>query len=187
MFSWMFFVLMITVPLLTMRLFSDEKKNKTDQLLLTSPVSLFGLVWAKFAAAYSIFLISTGIMPVYAIVLAQFTEISWRTLLGHMLGLLMLGAIYTSVGLFISSLTENQMVAATVSIFVNIGFLISSIARDYVPVAWISDALRSLSLLERYDRFTIGLIEPANILFFASIAVIALFLTVRVLEKRRWS
>ena len=187
MFSLMFFVLMVTVPLLTMRLFSEEKKNKTDQLTLTAPVSLFGIVSAKFAAAYSIFLISTAAMPIYGIVLSQFTDVSWRSMLGNMVGLIMLGAVYTSAGLFVSSLTENQMVAAIVSVFVNISFLLSSIAASYVGVGFIADALRGLSLLSRYDRFTVGLFELTNILFFISVVFIFIFLTVRILEKRRWS
>ena len=187
MFSLMFFVLMITVPLLTMRLLSEEKKNKTDQLILTAPVGLFSLVAAKFAAAYSIFLISTAIMPVYGVVLTRFTEVSWRALCGNMAGIVMLGAVYTSAGLLVSSLTENQMVAAVISVFVNVGFLISSIASNYVGIAFVADALRTLSLIERYDRFTIGMFEFQNILFFMSITFVFLFLTVRILERRRWS
>jgi ABC-2 type transport system permease protein len=187
MFSWMFFVLMVTVPLLTMRLFSEERKNKTDQLVMTAPVSLFGLVTAKFCAAYAIFLTATAIMPVYALTLAQFAQISWRSLFGHMTGILLLGAVYTAVGLFISTLTENQMVAATVSIFVNIGFLLTSIAANFVQIGFISSFLKSFSILERYDRFTIGMFEISNLLFFLSVVVIFIFLTVRILEKRRWS
>ncbi|MCL2035814.1 MAG: ABC transporter permease [Oscillospiraceae bacterium] len=186
-FSWLFFVLMITIPMLTMRLFSEERRNKTDQLTLTAPVSLFGIVGAKFAASYTIFLISTAIMPIYGIVLSRFVEVSWRSISGHMTGLLLLGAVYISVGIFISSLTENQMVAATISVFVNIGFLLSSIAASYIKIGFISDAFRSFSLIERYERFTIGLVEISNLLFFVSVCVVFLFLTVRVLEKRRWS
>jgi ABC-2 type transport system permease protein len=187
MFSMMFFVLMITVPLLTMRLLSEEKKNKTDQLVLTAPVSLSGLVWAKFAAAYSVFLLGTAIMPVYGLTLSGFTAVSWRSVFGNMAGLLLLGAVYASAGLFVSSLTENQMVAAIVSVFVNICFLLSSIISPYIKIGFISDALMKLSLLQRYDRFTSGVLEIENILFFISVAAVFLFLTVRVLEKRRWS
>ena len=187
MFSSMFFVLMVTVPLLTMRLFSEERKNKTDQLTLTAPLSLFGLVAAKFLAAYAIFLLATAIMPVYALVLSQFVDVAWRSLFGHMTGLLCLGAVYTAVGMFVSSLTESQMIAATISVFVNIAFLVASFAANFVGVAFMSDALRSLALLERYERFTIGMFEPSNILFFVSIVAVCVFLTVRILEKRRWS
>jgi ABC-2 type transport system permease protein len=188
MFSLMFFVLMVTVPLLTMRLLSEERRSKTDQLTLTAPVSLFGLVMAKFAAAFSIFLISTAIMPVYGLVLSRYTDsLNWWTMLGHMTGLILLGAVYTAAGLFVSSLTENQMVAAVISVFVNVSFLLTNIASSYVPSALLAEVLRAISLLERYDRFTIGIFEPENILFFVSIAVVFLFLAVRVLEKRRWS
>ena len=186
-FSMMFFVLMVTVPLLTMRLFSEEKRIKTDQLILTAPVSLFGLVWAKFAAAYSIFLFSTVIMPVYGIVLAQFTDVNWWTMLGNVMGIFMLGAVYISAGLFVSSLTENQMVAAILSVFVNISFMLTSIAAPHVGVRVLSDFIRALSLLERYDRFTVGMFEVSNLLFFVSVTAVFLFLTVRVLERRRWA
>jgi ABC-2 type transport system permease protein len=79
------------------------------------------------------------------------------------------------------------MIAAIVSVFVNIEFLFSSIAAPYVGNGFLSDALRELSLLERYDRFTTGIFEFKSILFFVSITVVFLFLTVRILEKRRWS
>jgi ABC-2 type transport system permease protein len=188
MFTLMFFVLMITVPLLTMRLLSEERRNKTDQLLLTAPTGLFPLVFAKFSAAYCIFLLSTAVMPVYGIVLSQFTNaLNWWTLLGNIAGLLLVGAVYTAVGLFVSSLTENQMVAAVISVFVNFSFLLTNLASAQIPVRVIAETMRALSMLERYDRFTIGLFEFENVLFFVSIVVILLFMTVRVLEKRRWA
>jgi len=188
MFTLMFFVLMITIPLLTMRLLSEERKNKTDQLILTAPISLPSLVVAKFSAAFCIFLLSTAIMVVYGIVLSQFTDaLNWWTLLGNMTGLILVGAVYVSAGLFISSLTENQMVAAVISVFVNFGFLLTNLISTQVPVRVVANIMREISLLERYDRFTIGLFEIENVLFFVSIVVVFLFLTVRVLEKRRWA
>jgi ABC-2 type transport system permease protein len=188
MFSLMFFVLMVTVPLLTMRLLSEERRTRTDQLTLTAPVSLFGLVAAKFAAAFSIFLISMAIMPVYGVVLSQYTDaLNWWTMFGNMTGLIMIGAVYTAAGLFVSSLTENQMVAAILSVFMNVGFLLTNIAASYAGVDFLESALRSMSLLERYERFTIGMFELESILFFVSIVVVFLFLTVRVLERRRWA
>jgi ABC-2 type transport system permease protein len=187
-FTLMFFVLMITIPLLTMRLFSEERRNKTDQLTLTAPLSLFGLVWAKFSAAFCIFLASTAIIPVYGIVLSQYTDaLNWLTMFGNIAGLTLVGAVYTSAGLFVSSLTENQMVAAVVSVFLNVGFLLTNLLASYVQVDFIATMLRSLSILERYDRLTLGIFEIDSILFFVSIVVAFLFLTVRVLEKRRWA
>ncbi|MCL1789175.1 MAG: ABC transporter, partial [Oscillospiraceae bacterium] len=98
-----------------------------------------------------------------------------------------IGAVFTSAGLLVSSFTENQMIAAILGIFVNIGFLFSSIAAPYVEIRFLSDALNSLSLLSRYDRFTIGIFELQNIFFFVSVTVVFLFLTIRILERRRWA
>ncbi|MDR0222130.1 MAG: ABC transporter [Oscillospiraceae bacterium] len=189
MFTLMFFVLMVTVPVLTMRLLSEEKKNKTDQLTLTAPLSLFGLVMGKFAAAFSIFLISTAVMPIYGLILARFSpeHFRWAVIWGNVLGLIMLGAVYVSVGLFVSSLTENQMIAAIVSILLNIAFLLSSVAAAYVKTGFVSYALTEISLLDRYTEFTVGIFRFSNMLFFISLTAIFIFLTVRMLERKRWN
>ena len=111
-FLMMFMVLMVFVPLLTMRLLSEDKKQKTDQLILTAPVSLLSIVMGKFLAAYAIFAIGVAVMPVYGFVMSTFATVSWLPIWGNTVGLLLLGGIFVSIGLFISSLTENQMIAA---------------------------------------------------------------------------
>ena len=108
-FLMMFIVLMVFVPLLTMRLLSEDKKQKTDQLILTAPVSLLSIVMGKFLAAYAIFAIGVAVMPVYGFVMSTFATVSWLPIWGNTVGLLLLGGIFVSIGLFISSLTENQM------------------------------------------------------------------------------
>ena len=106
-FLMMFIVLMVFVPLLTMRLLSEDKKQKTDQLILTAPVSLLSIVMGKFLAAYAIFAIGVAVMPVYGFVMSTFATVSWLPIWGNTVGLLLLGGIFVSIGLFISSLTEN--------------------------------------------------------------------------------
>jgi ABC-2 type transport system permease protein len=190
-FQLMFFVLMIFVPILTMRLMSEEKRQKADQLLLTSPVSLFGLVAGKFLSAYAVFLLGVLILPVYGVVLSFFTEISWITLWGHFTGTLLLGGVYVASGLFISSLTENQAIAAIGSIFVNVIIVLPDILASVIRVQFVNDILRiitdRISVFERYAEFTLGMFVLSSILFFITIMAIFLFLTVRVLERRRWA
>jgi len=186
MFAYMFFVLIIIIPLLTMRLFSEEKKNKTDQLSLTAPISLLGLVFGKFAAAYSVFLISSSVMPVYGLVLAHFTPIRWAVIWGNIAGLALLGMVYTAVGIFVSSLTENQMIAAIISVLLNAAFLLSAVGAFYIKTGFISNFLIKISLLDRYTEFTIGMFSFSNLLFFVSLSAVFLFLTVRGLERKRW-
>ena len=111
-FSSLFLILLILIPLLTMRLLSEEKKQKTDQLLLTSPVSLSGLVYGKFLAAFCIYAMGIAVTLVYSVILAGFASPQWMVVAGNILGALLLGFAMISIGLFISSLTENQMIAA---------------------------------------------------------------------------
>ncbi len=186
-FLMMFLVLMIFVPLLTMRLLAEDKKQKTEQLTLTAPVSLFSIVMGKFLAAYVIFAMGVIVMPIYGFVMSTFTTISWLPILGNTLGLLLLGAIFVSGGLFVSSLTENQMIAAIGSFFVNLMVLLLDTLINMVPSGLFRDILASISIYTRYAEITTGIFSLSSIIFFISVVVIFLFLTVRVLEKKRWA
>ena len=111
-YTGMFFVMLIMIPILTMRLMAEENKQKTDQLLLTSPVSLPRLVMGKFLSAFVILLICMLIFLVYGIVLSCFAAVNWAVIFGNIVGMLLLGALCVSAGIFVSTLTENQMIAA---------------------------------------------------------------------------
>ena len=186
-FATVFTIMMFMLPLLTMRLFSEEKKQKTEQALLTAPVNLFEIVFGKYMAAMVVFLISMGIYVVYALVLYGMAgNLSVATFLGNMLGLLLLGMAFISAGIFVSVLTENQIVSAIVAFILNmLMYMIDAIAAS-VTVAPIKSVLQSLSFYTRYYEFTTGIINIGSVIFFLSVAFIFNFLTVRVLEKRRW-
>ncbi len=193
-FLWMFFIMMILIPILTMRTMADDKRQKTDQLTLTSPVSLFGLVAGKFLAAFFIFLIGTAIMLIYAIGLAGAVSGSgtgltfgWAGFFGNFVGIVLMGAVFISAGIFISSLTENQMIAAIGSIGVNILLCLFDVISNFVTVDFLKDIINALSVLYKYQEFTYGIFSLKNILFFLSLIVIFNFLTMRNIERRRWS
>ena len=186
-YTGMFFVMLIMIPILTMRLMAEENKQKTDQLLLTSQVSLPRLVMGKFLSAFVILLICMLIFLVYGIVLSCFAAVNWAVIFGNIVGMLLLGALCVSAGIFVSTLTENQMIAAVGSIGLNIAFILVDSFASVMPTKFLQDVFYSLSFFSRYNEFTIGIFSLSNIFFFASVAFIFLFLTVRVLEKRRWS
>lgn len=186
-YTGMFFVMLIMIPILTMRLMAEENKQKTDQLLLTSPVSLPRLVMGKFLSAFVILLICMLIFLVYGIVLSSFAAVNWAVIFGNIVGMLLLGSLCVSSGLFISTLTENQMIAAVGSIGLNIGFILVDSFASVMPTKFLQDIFYSLSFFSKYNEFTIGIFSLSNIFFFVSVAFIFIFLTVRVLEKRRWS
>lgn len=186
-YTGMFFVMLIMIPVLTMRLMAEENKQKTDQLLLTSPVSLIRLVLGKFLSAFVILLICMLIFLIYGIVLSCFASVNWAVILGNIVGMLLLGSLCIAAGLFVSTLTENQMIAAVGSIGINIGFILVDSFASVMPTKFLQDVFYSLSFFSRYNEFTIGIFSLSNIFFFASVAFIFLFLTVRVLERRRWA
>ncbi len=186
-FSGLFTVLMFIIPLLTMRSMSEEKKQKTDQLLLTSPIKLGSLVIGKFLAAFLIYCIALAITVVYSIILAAFETPEWSVVIGNIFGALLLGAALIAIGVFISALTENQLIAAIGSFAVMMFIMMIDSFATLIPVEFISNILLKISFMTRYTDFVSGILNFANVLFFLSIAVIFNFLTVRVLEKKRWS
>lgn len=193
-FLWMFFIMMILIPILTMRTMADDKRQKTDQLTLTAPVSLFGIVAGKFMAAFLIFLIGAAGMLIYAIGLAAAVagsdtglSFAWAGFFGNFVGIILMGAVFISAGIFISSLTENQMIAAIGSIGLNILLCLFDVISSFVSVDFLKDIINALSVLYKYQEFTYGIFSLKNILFFLSMIVVFNFLTMRIVERRRWS
>lgn len=187
-FLMLFLVLMVFMPLLTMRLFAEDKKQKTDQLTLTAPISLVGLVTGKFLAAYVIFVAAVAVLPAYGVVMSTFAkDLNWMPILGNTAGLLLLGAIFIAGGIFVSSLTENQMIAAIGSFFINLLVLLMDTLINMLPSGFFRSIAESLSIYTRYSEITSGIFSLSSVIFFISVVFIFLFLTVRVLEKRRWA
>jgi ABC-2 type transport system permease protein len=187
MFSSMFLIVVFLIPILTMRLLSEEKKNRTDQGLLTAPVSLTSIVLGKYFAALALFIIAESVVFIYSIIIALCGQVVWSTLLGNYFAMLFLGAAFIAIGLFISSLTENQMASAVIGIFVLFMlYLMDSLAVN-IPVEFIQKALIAASFYSRYIELTRGVFDLSTIVYFISIAVLFNFFTVRVLDKRRWA
>jgi ABC-2 type transport system permease protein len=178
-------VLLFVMPLLTMRLFSEEKKLGTIELLLTYPVTDLAVLFGKFLSAVMILAIMLlGTVPSLAL-LFGISNPDPGTLLSGYLGLLLMGVAFMAVGIFISSLTENQIVAAAVSFGSALLFWVLS---------WTSTlsgekagaVLRQLSILEHLESFNKGVIALADVSFFVLFTAFFLFLTLRSLETHRW-
>lgn len=185
-FSLLLYILMIVVPLLTMKLFSEERRTKTEQLLLTSPVSLPAMVFAKFSAAYTMFALTFLVSCLNLFSLYKFGNPNTADLIGNIIAILFVGSAYVAVGTFISSLTENQLVAAIGTIAVLALFIAASAFNQYIDFAPVRAVLSWVSVYSRFINFTYGVFDFAATLYYVSICFIFLFLTVRVFEKRRW-
>lgn len=186
-FQNMFKIVLFLIPILTMRLLSEEKKNRTDQGLLTAPVGLGEIVVGKYLAALTIYIIAESIIFVYAVILGYLGTVAWAALLGNYFAMLLLGAAFIAVGIFISSLTENQMTAAVFSMAVLFFLYLFGSTAEKVSKKWLYDIIKELSFYDRYVEFTQGVFNLTSVLFYLSTAFLFNFFTVRVLEKRRWS
>jgi ABC-2 type transport system permease protein len=178
-------VLLLMVPLLTMRLFAEEKKTGTVELLLTYPISDRGAVLGKFAAAVSVLgLLLAGTLPTMLLLEALSTP-PWPTIFGAYLGLLLLGAAFASLGLLASSLTENQIIAAALSFGALLLLWIIGWAES-VAGPTLRPVLGYLSLVSHFENFARGILDSRDVLFYLLFVLLCLFATLRILESRRW-
>ena len=184
----LFYVSFFVMPFLTMRLFSEEKHQKTDQALFTAPTGLTGIVLGKFFAALALFALALSITLVYALIIALKATPDWLVIAGNFLGLLLVGGMMIAIGLLISALTESQVIAALGTLMVSLFFVfcIDGLAPKFSAIPWLYNAITFLSISNRYSSFTIGLIEYDNIIFFLSLQALFIFITVRVLDSKRW-
>lgn len=187
MFSSLFLVVIFLIPILTMKSFSEEKKTKTEQGLLTAPVPIGSIVMGKYLACMTLYIIAVSIVFVHGIILEILGTVAWAELVSNWLALVLLGFAFVSVGVFISSLTENQIVSAVASFVVLMLLYMIDIISNYVNIDFVQNILSALSFYTKYYEFTCGIFNLASVLFYVSVAVIFNFLTVRVFEKRRWS
>ena len=208
-FTIMIFAMIILIPLLTMRSFAEERKQKTEQLILTAPVSITAMVLGKYFASLTMFIgcvlaSCVNFIPLYIMGNVEregdpysITHIGPVTseIVGSLIAVALIGAAFIAIGIFISSLTENQLSAAVITIsiivvMVALGF-INQIGSDAEGNRLISNyAVRAvidwLSVLSRFGYFTYGIFDISALVYYVSLAGLFVFFTVRVYEKRRW-
>ena len=185
-FSSLIIILVVIVPILTMRAMAEERRSKTDRCLLTSPVSIWGIVAGKFLAAFTVYLAAVAITVVMALISAIYAAPDWSVVFGNVIGLALLGAACIAIGIFCSACTESQAVAAVLSFGVLLFFSFVSAIAKQLPFEFLTKIAGKIAFSERYYAFTYGLFDMSNVLFFISVAFVFLFLTVRVIEKRRY-
>ena len=180
----------LVLPILTMRLFSEEKRQKTDQALFTAPVSLTGIVMGKFLAAFLVFFVGISITLVLAVVIAFAGDPGpgWAAVFGNYVGLALYGGMLVAAGLFFSCLTESQLIAALCTfafelVLSSVNYL-STVFADNKAVEAVVDFL---SVSDRYSHFTAGAIHYGDVVFFLSMTALFIFLAVRVLDRKRWA
>jgi len=236
------FVFLFLVPILTMRLLTEETRQRTDQLLITSPLSITGIVMGKYLAAVGVFVITLLITVLFPVIMSFYAllGLGWWEILGGYIGFLLMGCAFISVGLFFSSLTDNQLIAAMYTfaallVIWILDFIAQSVPSDAVSglvflallgaalvllvffstrnlpatvvtfvlaaaavvllfifarpffTGLIARILSWFSLVKRYGDFSMGLLSLSPIVYYISFSGAFVFLTIRMIEKRRWA
>jgi ABC-2 type transport system permease protein len=184
-FSNMSVVLLFFIPMITMRLFAEEKRAGTMELLLTYPVRDGEVLAGKFLSALGLYAVLLVLTLLYPALVAYFTRVEWGPILTGYLGLLLVGATFLAVGLLISSLTENQIVAGFVTFGVLLAFWVIGWGADFAG-GNMRTILQYLSITEHMDAFSRGLIDTKDLVYYGTAIALALFMTLRSLESKRW-
>lgn len=186
-FTMMTVAYVLLIPILTMKIFSDELRSKTDQLLLTAPVSLTSVVFAKYFAALCMYMLAVTLSMVNFLFLAfNGYTVQLGIAVGMFISMILIGMACIAVGVFISSLTESQLVAVLLTMVVLVVMMFINIFNSVIPYAWLRTALSWLAINSRYGTLAAGRFDFTAILYYISIAGTFLLLTVRVFEKKRW-
>jgi len=184
---WIVLILVFVLPMLTMRLMSEELRSGTIETLLTAPITEPAVVLGKFVGALVFYMILLATLLLYPIILRMYGPVDWSLLVCNFLGLILLGALYLAVGLFFSTCTKHQIVAVLLSfaLLAMLTFASHALATQ-VDISWLRVLLQHLSIRTHFEEFVRGSVDLNHVVFFVTTTALFLFLAVKRLEMRRW-
>jgi ABC-2 type transport system permease protein len=184
-FGNMSIILLLVLPMLTMRLFSEEKKSGTEELLFTSPVSVVEIILGKYLASLLVLAVMLGLTALLSLFSFAYGNPEFSPVLSGYLGLFLMGAAFIAIGLFFSSLTESQIVAAVLTFGALLLFWVINWASNTARGV-LRGVLDYLSIFQHFDDFTQGIIDTAHVVYYLSFIFLGLFLTYSWIQSRRW-
>ncbi len=189
-FQLMIFGYIVIIPVLTMRSFAEERRSRTEQLLLTAPVSIWGMVFAKFLAAFTMFAGTVLASCLYYLPLLKYAGEDGTNLpkaAGCLIAMLLIGMCFVSIGIFVSSLTESAVTASLGTMAILLVLAIAGIFNGLIDSYVIRSILNWISVYSRYTYFSYGIFDIGATVYYLSITAIFLFLSVRIHERRRYA
>lgn len=180
-------VAIIATPFITMRLLSEDRKQKVDQVLLTAPISVTEIVLGKFTAALALY--ALGFLPtlIYQFIISLYVTSSWIPYFYTLLGIILLGAVMIAIGMFMSSLTESTVLSAALTLGIFLALLLIGSFASSTGYAWLQTIAAAISFMDRFESFTTSIVNIADIVYMLSLTFLFVFLSVRSVEKRRWA
>lgn len=208
--SFLRIVALLTVPVITMRLMSDDRRQKVDQVLLTSPVKTTDIILGKFLSALALYALTVVPTVIFELIISAYVSINWLSYFYAVLGILLLGAVFIAMGMFFSSVTESVVMAALITYGANIFTAFISFLPDFLSslannistsssafgwlfkgvqgiLSGLSVFFEKISVFSSVSNFGNSVFSIPDIVLFLSITAAFLFFSVRMLERRRWA
>jgi ABC-2 type transport system permease protein len=179
--------LLLVCPALSMRLFAEERKSGTIESLLTAPVAPASVVWAKYLAVLATFVLLWLPTSLYVVIVRNIAEIDWPVVIASYVGIFAVGAAYLAIGVLMSSLAQNQLSAHLLTTFALFGLFIFGVGERIFDPGVLRDLCAHVSVLSQLEDFAQGVIDGPRLIFDASVTLVCLFLTQRVVEAWRWA
>lgn len=186
-FQIMIFGYIVIIPILTMRSFAEERRTKTEQLLMTAPVSITSMIMAKFLAAFTLFAGSVLVSCLYYIPMFSYGEPNVGKAAGCLIAMLLIGMCFIAVGIFVSTLTESPVTACIGTMGILLTFVGAAIFNNLIDTYFFRYILNWISIYSRYVNFTYGMFDIGATVYYLSITAVFLFLSVRIYERRRYA
>ena len=178
-------MILFTLPMVTMRTYSEEKRSGTIELLLTSPLTDFEIVMGKFLGAMALYGVMLLVTMIHIALLFVYGNPEWKPIVTAYLGVLLLGGCFISLGLFISSLTKNQIVAGMTTFAIFLLFWIITWVGSFSGPT-VDKLTQYLSIIDHLDDFTKGVVDTSHVIYYLSFITFGLFLTVKSVDTERW-
>lgn len=176
------------IPVLTMRLLSEDRRQKVDQALLTAPVSVVGIVLGKFFAAFAVYALAFAPTIIFQIIVSFLVPtVNWLIFLNALLGTLLTGAALISIGLTISALTESQAISCILTIAAYVTLFAITYIAELTSIGFIVSAVEYLAIFDIFQQFAGSVFHIADVAYLTSLTAVFIFLSVRAVERRRWA
>ncbi|MBO5873235.1 MAG: ABC transporter permease [Clostridia bacterium] len=186
-FSSLATIVVFITPVLTMRLLSEDRRQKVDQALLTAPVTVTGIVLGKFLAALAVYALAFSPTLLFQITVSFMASVNWLIYLNAALGAMLIGAALIAIGMFISSLTESPVISCILTLISFLLLMVLTNLAAMTGVSWLVSAAEKIAFVNLFFAFTESVFRITDIIYLVSISAVFVFLSVRAVEKRRWS
>ena len=180
-------VVVLVTPVITMRLLSEERRQKIDQALLTAPVSVAGIVLGKFLAATAVYALALAPVVVFEAAVTLISTPNWLIFLNALLGALLIGAALIAIGMFISSLTESPIISCILTLITFLVLMVLPSLAALIGIDWVTKAATKIAFVNLFNSFTTSVFSIIDVVYLLSIIAVFVFLSTRIVERRRWA